>query len=196
MFNFFSRDESCDWECWNTFYNLEDKLGFHGVDCDKMCSLINLYGRFLHVSYYYGYVQEVLVRLNLTLDMLLQSDVVKYEFFGLMCDLEGMETVYNQEADCSLHFTFDQWDLGDHLDLKFRQWDPGKFMVEAGFYNLEDKVDLEGVGNDRILRIMSINVVTKLVLEVFFCFFDKKLVLEVIMTHLNLEGSRRYIVRG
>lgn len=50
-------------------------------------------------------------------------------------------------------------------------------------YNLEDKVDLEGVGNDRILRITSINMVNKLVLE-------------VIMTHLNLEGSRRYIVRG
>jgi hypothetical protein len=28
-------------------------------------------------------------------------------------------------------------------------------------YNLEDKVDLEGVGNDRISRIRNINVVTR-----------------------------------
>lgn len=41
-------------------------------------------------------------------------------------------------------------------------------------YNLEDKVDLEGVGNDRISRIRNINVVTPLVLEGS-------------MTHLNLE---------
>jgi len=68
----------------------------------------------------YGYVQEVLVRLNSTLDMLLQSDVVMYEFFGLKCDLEGMEIVYSQEVDCSLHFTFEQWDPGGHLDLKFK----------------------------------------------------------------------------
>jgi len=70
-----------------------------------------------------------------------------------------------------------------HLDLKFKQWGPGKFMVEAGFYNLEDKVDLEGVGDDKVLRIMSTNVVTQLVLE-------------NIMTHLNLEGSKSYLVRG
>ena len=37
--------------------------------------------------------------------------------------------------------------------------------------------------NGRIFRIRSTNMVTQLVLE-------------VIMTHLNLEGSRRYIVRG
>lgn len=66
---------------------------------------------------------------------------------------------------------------------RFIQWDPGKFMVETGFYNLEDKVGLEGGGNDRIFRIRSINVMTQLVLG-------------VIMTHLNLEESRRYIVRG
>jgi hypothetical protein len=40
-------------------------------------------------------------------------------------------------------------------------------------HNLEDKVDLEGVGNDRISRIRNINVVTHLVLEGS-------------MTHLNL----------
>jgi len=28
-------------------------------------------------------------------------------------------------------------------------------MVEAGFYNPEDNFDLEGVSNDRILRIMT-----------------------------------------
>jgi len=25
--------------------------------------------------------------------------------------------VYNQEADCFLHFIFEQWDSGGHLDL-------------------------------------------------------------------------------
>lgn len=40
---------------------------------------------------------------------------------------------------------------------QFKQWDPGKFTVEAGFYNLDDKVR---VGNDRIFRVRSTNVVT------------------------------------
>lgn len=36
MLNCFSSAESCEnWECWNIFYNLEDKLGLHGVDSDK-----------------------------------------------------------------------------------------------------------------------------------------------------------------
>jgi len=119
-------------------------------------------------------------------------DLVKYDFFGLTCDLQGIEIVYSQEVDCSLYFIFEQWGPGGYLDLnmstivrssQFEQWDPGKFVVEAEVYNLEDKVDLEGVGNDRIFRIRSTNVVTQLVLE-------------VVTTHLNLEGSRRYIVRG
>jgi hypothetical protein len=89
------------------------------------------------------------------------SNVVKYELFGLMCYLQGIAVVYNQEAYCSLHFICEQWDPGGYLDLnmstivgfsQFKQWDPGKFMAEAGFYNLEDKVGLEGVGNDRILE--------------------------------------------
>jgi hypothetical protein len=57
-----------------------------------------------------------------------------------------------------------QWDPGGLLDLdmlpivrfsQFMQWDPGKFSIEAKFYNLMDKVDLEGVGNDMILKIRS-----------------------------------------
>lgn len=77
------------------------------------------------------------------------------------CDLQGISVVYNQEADWSLHFNCEQWDPGGFLDLnmstivrfsQFKQWDPGKFMAEAGFYNLEDKVGLEGVGNDRIFE--------------------------------------------
>lgn len=48
-------------------------------------------------------------------------------------------------------------------------------------YNLEDKVDLEGVGNDRISRIRNINVVTPLVLEGS-------------LTHLNLERIFRHIL--
>jgi hypothetical protein len=64
MFNCFSRAESCDWECWNTFYNLEDKLGLHAVDSDKMCSLINLYGRVLYVSYYGFWLHFSIVTIN------------------------------------------------------------------------------------------------------------------------------------
>jgi hypothetical protein len=126
----------------------------------KNCGLIGSVFSMLLVAniVLYGYVQEVLVRLNSTLDMLLQSDVVKYEFFGQMCDLQG---IAGQEADGSLHFTCEQWDPGGYLDLnmstivrfsQFKQWYPGKFMAEAGFYNLEDKVGLEGVSNDRILE--------------------------------------------
>jgi hypothetical protein len=68
-------------------------------------------------TFLYMYVQEALVRLNSTLDMMLHSDVVEYELVGLMCDLQGIEMVYNQEVDCSLHFTFKQWNPGGHLDL-------------------------------------------------------------------------------
>ena len=59
---------------------------------------------------------------------------------------------------------FEQWHPGGNLDLnmstlvrssQFKQWDPGKFSIEAKFYNLEDKVDLQGVGNDTILKIRS-----------------------------------------
>jgi hypothetical protein len=37
----------------------------------------------------------------------------------------------------------------------FKQWDPdpGIFLLTTNFYNLEDKVDLEGVGNDRIMDV-------------------------------------------
>jgi len=38
---------------------------------------------------------------------------------------------------------------------RFKQWDPRKFIVATNFYNLEDKVDLEEVGNDRITKIRS-----------------------------------------
>jgi hypothetical protein len=53
---------------------------------------------------------------------------------------------------------FKQWDPGQNLGMsiaarssKFKQWDPGKIYARSNFYNLEDKVDFEGVGNVMIL---------------------------------------------
>jgi hypothetical protein len=50
---------------------------------------------------------------------------------------------------------FEQWDPSDYLDVltenrssQFKQWDPGKFIRSCNFYNLEDKVGLDGVGID------------------------------------------------
>jgi hypothetical protein len=54
---------------------------------------------------------------------------------------------------------FKQWHPGQHLGMsiiarssKFKQWDPGKIYAMSNFYNLEDKVDFEGVGNVMILE--------------------------------------------
>jgi hypothetical protein len=51
-----------------------------------------------------------------------------------------------------------KWDPGWNLIMcitswssKFKQWDPGKICAMSNFYNLEDKVDFEGVGNVMIL---------------------------------------------
>jgi hypothetical protein len=51
-----------------------------------------------------------------------------------------------------------KWDPGWNLNMciaswssKFKQWDPGKICAKSNFYNLEDKVDFEGVGNVMIL---------------------------------------------
>ncbi|GAU23226.1 hypothetical protein TSUD_172540 [Trifolium subterraneum] len=57
-----------------------------------------------------------------------------------------------------------KWDPGVYLERRisvwsctFKQWDPGKICAVRIFYNLEDKVDFEGVGNVMILedQIMS-----------------------------------------
>ncbi|GAU42311.1 hypothetical protein TSUD_140480 [Trifolium subterraneum] len=52
-----------------------------------------------------------------------------------------------------------KWDPGRHLAIsttvwsfKFKQWDPGKIYVASKFYNLEDKVDFDGVSNVMILE--------------------------------------------
>lgn len=51
-----------------------------------------------------------------------------------------------------LHFQFKRWDPGGLVNLivvwsfNFKQWDPDKFIQGCNFYNLEDKVGLDGVG--------------------------------------------------
>lgn len=195
-----------------------------------------------------GYFQQVLVGMNSTLDRLFPSNIVKNEPIGLMCDIQGIEMVYNQEADflqanaieilkvwfhnivCTVveavdcpissgaidqnsfkkisishccfiigpqqknlgnvqkinsdtkaelikmvqkQFVFflrsgreQQWDPGGYLSTfasaswsPFKEWDPGKFGSMSKFYNLEDKVDLEGVGNDRIFEDKRIIII-------------------------------------
>jgi hypothetical protein len=60
---------------------------------------------------------------------------------------------------------FEQWDPGRYLAMcttvwsfKFKQWDPGKVCVVSNFYNLEDKVDLEGVGNDMTMEVNRLHL--------------------------------------
>lgn len=38
--------------------------------------------------------------------------------------------------------------MGGMHSFESKQWDPGKCVSRSNFYNLEDKVDLDGVGND------------------------------------------------
>jgi len=75
------------------------------------------------------------------------------------CTTGKVLTIEEHTSIHELHVSgihFEQWHPGGNLDLNmstlvrsslFKQWDPGKFSIEAKFYNLEDKVDLEGVGN-------------------------------------------------
>jgi len=60
--------------------------------------------------------------------------------------------------------------------FSLREYNVSKWILQNSLRDFQKSSDM-------IFGIMSTNVVTQLVLE-------------VIMTHFNLEGSRRYLVRG
>jgi len=48
------------------------------------------------------------------------------------------------------------------VSSRIKKWDLGTLIPSKQIYNLEDKVDLEGVGNDKILKIMIVLFCNKL----------------------------------
>jgi hypothetical protein len=216
------------WDYWKNFYNLEDKVGLHGVDGDIIhvvwvsCLLawvlhnkdieveklrktrhkrisrlwycyksdINssmeiLNGMKSLLDWHYSYSTLIVIdaveglvyfHYNCVLPIVPNmrcNTVLSGVFEGKVAGTEAAKTVsFASKVVVFFYVTMEsygyialvkwrkrkKWDPGWNLNMciaswssKFKQWDPGKICAMSNFYNLEDKVDFEGVGNVMIL---------------------------------------------
>ncbi|KAK2430515.1 receptor protein kinase HSL1 [Trifolium repens] len=216
------------WDYWKNFYNLEDKVGLHGVDGDIIhvvwvsCLLawvlhnkdieveklrkishkrisrlwycyksdINSSMKILNgmkslLDWHYSYSTLIVIdaveglvyfHYNCVLPIVPNmrcNTVLSGVFEGKVAGTEAAKTVsFASKVVVFFYVTMEsygyialvkwrkrkKWDPGWNLNMciaswssKFKQWDPGKICAKSNFYNLEDKVDFEGVGNVMIL---------------------------------------------
>jgi hypothetical protein len=120
-----------------------------------------------HVNLHYNCVLPIVrkhMRSNKVLSGMFEGKVSGIGVTKIVISLtDGCETMHIIVSTCGCTSQVKmerrkKWDPGWNLIMcitswssKFKQWDPGKICAMSNFYNLEDKVDFEGVGNVMIL---------------------------------------------
>jgi hypothetical protein len=168
-----------DQKYWKTSYNLEEKVGLLRVDSDIIhvvwisCVLAWMIHNEVTINdikapeSMENIKHKKIVRLHDCCIVLDGNLVAKVGAFGdtkiVTLVGNGCESMHIivRPYGCTSQVKMERrkkWDPGWNLIMcitswssKFKQWDPGKICAMSNFYNLEDKVDFEGVGNVMIL---------------------------------------------